>query len=211
MGQCHWLKLLFLIPGPSSPSCGWVAEQLQHTHPFPWPPAQLRSAGADGWAVVRMTPALLLLLSLASCSLLQGMLLRPRHVRLEAKNFHVWLHWEPDPSSPSSATYEVEWRNSNCWPPQVVLATPGPNPQHKHHHTTHSLPEKNWFLQASQPRAAEAVVLAAPVRGGPACPTGALQTEQEGSALHLWAPEAQHTVLCPDGGCRHCQGAEPGG
>ncbi|XP_023782648.1 interleukin-22 receptor subunit alpha-2-like [Cyanistes caeruleus] len=59
----------------------------------------------------RMSPALLLLLFLASCSLLQGTLLRPRHVRLEAQNFHVWLHWEPDPSSPISATYEVEWRN----------------------------------------------------------------------------------------------------
>ncbi|XP_066058509.1 uncharacterized protein [Chamaea fasciata] len=59
----------------------------------------------------RMSPALLLLLSLASCSLLQGMLLRPRHVRLEAQNFHVQLRWEPDPSSPSYATYEVEWRN----------------------------------------------------------------------------------------------------
>ncbi|XP_066189903.1 interleukin-22 receptor subunit alpha-1-like isoform X2 [Sylvia atricapilla] len=59
----------------------------------------------------RMSPALLLLLFLASCSLLQGMLLRPRHVRLEAENFHVRLHWEPDPSSPSNATYEVEWRN----------------------------------------------------------------------------------------------------
>ncbi|KAM4886326.1 uncharacterized protein FYW23_011490 isoform 2-T2 [Sylvia borin] len=58
-----------------------------------------------------MSPALLLLLFLASCSLLQGMLLRPRHVRLEAENFHVRLHWEPDPSSPSNATYEVEWRN----------------------------------------------------------------------------------------------------
>ncbi|XP_063026273.1 interleukin-22 receptor subunit alpha-2-like [Melospiza melodia melodia] len=58
-----------------------------------------------------MSPALLLLLSLASCSLLQGTLLRPRRVRLEAQNFHVLLRWEPDPSSPSSATYEVEWRN----------------------------------------------------------------------------------------------------
>ncbi|XP_074407519.1 uncharacterized protein LOC102061346 isoform X1 [Zonotrichia albicollis] len=58
-----------------------------------------------------MSPALLLLLSLASCSLLQGTLLRPQHVRLEAQNFHVLLRWEPDPSSPSSATYEVEWRN----------------------------------------------------------------------------------------------------
>nr|XP_054497365.1 uncharacterized protein LOC129125769 isoform X2 [Agelaius phoeniceus] len=59
----------------------------------------------------RMSPAVLLLLSLASCSLLQGTLLRPRRVRLEAQNFHVLLRWEPDPSSPSSATYEVEWRN----------------------------------------------------------------------------------------------------
>lgn len=52
---------------------------------------------------------------------------------------------------------------SNCWPSQVVLAAPGSNPQRKHHHTTHSLPEKNWFLQASRPSAAEAVVLAAAV------------------------------------------------
>ncbi|XP_041896221.1 interferon lambda receptor 1-like isoform X2 [Corvus kubaryi] len=59
----------------------------------------------------RMSPALHLLLFLASCSLLQGMLLRPRDVKLEARNFHVWLHWKPDPSSPSYATYEVEWRN----------------------------------------------------------------------------------------------------
>ncbi|XP_071425704.1 uncharacterized protein [Pithys albifrons albifrons] len=57
-----------------------------------------------------MSPALHLLLSLASCSLLQGMLLRPQHVRLEAQNFHVWLRWEPDPSSPSHVTYQVEWR-----------------------------------------------------------------------------------------------------
>ncbi|XP_030128592.2 uncharacterized protein [Taeniopygia guttata] len=153
MGQCHWLKLLFLIPGPSSPPCLWVAEQLQHTRPFPWPPAWQRSAGR--WTGCgRMSPAPLLLLSLASCSLLQGkpvlklspqsrgalaagqeeaqghlsdllkvpvkrrgpsghqgMLLRPQRVRLEAQNFHVRLHWEPDPSLPSSATYEVEWRN----------------------------------------------------------------------------------------------------
>ncbi|XP_068871907.1 interferon lambda receptor 1-like isoform X2 [Aphelocoma coerulescens] len=59
----------------------------------------------------RMSPVLHLLLFLASCSLLQGMLLRPRDVKLEARNFHVWLHWKPDPSSPSYATYEVEWRN----------------------------------------------------------------------------------------------------
>ncbi|XP_062359042.1 interleukin-22 receptor subunit alpha-2-like isoform X2 [Cinclus cinclus] len=64
----------------------------------------------------RMSPALLLLLSLTSCSLLQGMLLRPQHVRLEAQNFHVRLHWEPNPSSPSYATYEVEWRNrASSW------------------------------------------------------------------------------------------------
>ncbi|XP_032928552.1 interferon gamma receptor 1-like isoform X3 [Catharus ustulatus] len=63
-----------------------------------------------------MSPALLLLLSLASCSLLQGMLLRPRDVRLEAQNFHVRVHWKPDPSSPSYATYEVEWRNrTSSW------------------------------------------------------------------------------------------------
>ncbi|XP_053811378.1 interleukin-22 receptor subunit alpha-2-like isoform X4 [Vidua chalybeata] len=59
----------------------------------------------------RMSLALLLLLFLASCSLLQGTLLRPWRMRLEARNFHVWLCWEPDPSLPSSATYEVEWRN----------------------------------------------------------------------------------------------------
>ncbi|XP_037978966.1 interferon gamma receptor 1-like [Motacilla alba alba] len=37
-------------------------------------------------------------------------LLRPRNVTLEARNFHVRLRWEADPSTPSSATYEVEWR-----------------------------------------------------------------------------------------------------
>ncbi|XP_064526431.1 uncharacterized protein LOC135421707 isoform X1 [Pseudopipra pipra] len=63
-----------------------------------------------------MSPALHLLLSLASCSLLWGMLLRPRRVRLEAQNFHVWLRWEPDPSSPSHATYQVEWRKrTSSW------------------------------------------------------------------------------------------------
>ncbi|XP_056215387.1 uncharacterized protein LOC130158629 isoform X3 [Falco biarmicus] len=57
-----------------------------------------------------MSPALSLLLSLASCTLLWGMPLPPRDVRLEAQNFHVHLRWEPDPGSPSSATYQVEWR-----------------------------------------------------------------------------------------------------
>ncbi|XP_056347015.1 basic salivary proline-rich protein 2-like isoform X2 [Oenanthe melanoleuca] len=64
----------------------------------------------------RMSPALLLLLCLASCSLLQGLLLRPRRVRLEAQNFHVQLHWEPEPSSPSCATHQVEWRSrTSSW------------------------------------------------------------------------------------------------
>ncbi|KAJ7416973.1 interleukin-22 receptor subunit alpha-1-like isoform X2 [Pitangus sulphuratus] len=63
-----------------------------------------------------MSPALHILLSLANCSLLCGMLLRPRRVRLEAQNFHVWLRWEPDPSSPSHATYQVEWRKrTSSW------------------------------------------------------------------------------------------------
>ncbi|XP_040470476.1 uncharacterized protein LOC121097493 isoform X3 [Falco naumanni] len=57
-----------------------------------------------------MSPALSLLLSLASCTLLWGMPLPPRDVRLEAQNFHVHLRWEPDPGSPSGATYQVEWR-----------------------------------------------------------------------------------------------------
>lgn len=42
-------------------------------------------------------------------------------------------------------------------------------------------------------------------------PPGALQTEQGGSAVHLRAPEAQHTVLRPDGGRGHGQGADTGG
>ncbi|XP_050166783.1 uncharacterized protein LOC126637495 [Myiozetetes cayanensis] len=63
-----------------------------------------------------MSPALHILLSLANCSLLCGMLLRPRRVRLEAQNFHVWLRWEPDPSSPSHTTYQVEWRKrTSSW------------------------------------------------------------------------------------------------
>ncbi|XP_075576885.1 uncharacterized protein LOC142594841 [Pelecanus crispus] len=57
-----------------------------------------------------MSPALSLLLSLASCTLLRGTPLPPRNVRLEAQNFHVRLQWEPDPGSPGGATYQVEWR-----------------------------------------------------------------------------------------------------
>ncbi|XP_075018760.1 interleukin-20 receptor subunit alpha-like [Calonectris borealis] len=57
-----------------------------------------------------MSPALSLLLSLASCTLLWGTPLPPRDVRLEAQNFHVRLWWEPDPGSPSGAAYQVEWR-----------------------------------------------------------------------------------------------------
>ncbi|XP_069723962.1 uncharacterized protein [Phaenicophaeus curvirostris] len=70
----------------------------------------------------RMSLALSLLLSL-SCTLLQGTLLPPRDVKLEAQNFHVRLQWEPDPDSPSGATYQVEWRRRTshwtkadaCW------------------------------------------------------------------------------------------------
>ncbi|XP_014811560.1 PREDICTED: interleukin-20 receptor subunit alpha-like isoform X1 [Calidris pugnax] len=70
-----------------------------------------------------MSPALSLLLSLATCTLLQGTPLPPRDVRLEAQNFHVCLSWEPDPGSPSGTTYQVEWRGRNspwtkagaCW------------------------------------------------------------------------------------------------
>ncbi|XP_032851325.2 interferon lambda receptor 1-like isoform X2 [Tyto alba] len=70
-----------------------------------------------------MSPALSLLLSLASCTLLRGMLLPPRNVKLEAQNFHIHLRWEPDPSSPGGATYQVEWRRrtprwtkaDTCW------------------------------------------------------------------------------------------------
>ncbi|XP_057230984.1 uncharacterized protein LOC130578711 [Malurus melanocephalus] len=49
--------------------------------------------------------------SATDATVFAGTLLRPQHVRLEAQNFHVSLRWEPDPSSPSYATYEVEWRN----------------------------------------------------------------------------------------------------
>ncbi|XP_009927202.2 interferon lambda receptor 1-like isoform X2 [Haliaeetus albicilla] len=70
-----------------------------------------------------MSPALTLLLSLASCTLLRGTPLPPRDVRLEAQNFHVRLRWEPDPGSPSGASYQVEWRRrtsrwtkvDTCW------------------------------------------------------------------------------------------------
>ncbi|XP_068275888.1 interleukin-20 receptor subunit alpha-like [Nyctibius grandis] len=70
-----------------------------------------------------MSPALSLLLSLASCTLLQGTPQPPRDVRLEAQNFHVRLRWEPDPGSPGDATYQVEWRRRTsrwtkadaCW------------------------------------------------------------------------------------------------
>ncbi|KAM6381140.1 uncharacterized protein J5M81_009125 isoform 1-T2 [Pluvialis apricaria] len=70
-----------------------------------------------------MSPALSLLLSLATCTLLRGMPLPPRDVRLEAQNFHVRLSWEPDAGSPGGATYQVEWRRrtshwtkaDTCW------------------------------------------------------------------------------------------------
>lgn len=39
-----------------------------------------------------------------------GTPLPPRGIRLEAQNFHVRLSWEPDPGSPGSATYQVEWK-----------------------------------------------------------------------------------------------------
>lgn len=70
-----------------------------------------------------MSPALSLLLSLASCTLLGGTLLPPRDVRLEAQNFHVRLLWEPDPGWPDGTTYQAEWRRRTkgwtkadaCW------------------------------------------------------------------------------------------------
>ncbi|XP_050758004.1 interleukin-20 receptor subunit alpha-like [Gymnogyps californianus] len=70
-----------------------------------------------------MSPALSLLLSLASCTLLWGTPLPPWDVRLEAQNFHVRLRWEPDPGSPGGAAYQVEWRRrtsrwtkaDTCW------------------------------------------------------------------------------------------------
>uniref|UniRef100_A0A8C3LUN7 Fibronectin type-III domain-containing protein n=1 Tax=Chrysolophus pictus TaxID=9089 RepID=A0A8C3LUN7_CHRPC len=57
-----------------------------------------------------MSPALRLLLSLASCALLRGTPLPPREVRLWAQNFHVQLRWEPDPHAPNGTAYQVEWR-----------------------------------------------------------------------------------------------------
>ncbi|XP_039940054.1 uncharacterized protein LOC120762085 isoform X2 [Hirundo rustica] len=97
--------------GPSSLPCLQVAEQFQHTPSLSVAPGAAAQHGGRWMGCSRMSPALLLLLALAGCSLLQGMLLKPRGVRLEAQNFHVWLRWEPDPNSPSYATYEVEWRS----------------------------------------------------------------------------------------------------
>lgn len=57
-----------------------------------------------------MSPALRLLLSLASCALLRGTPLPPRGVRLWAQNFHVQLRWEPDPRAQNGTAYQVEWR-----------------------------------------------------------------------------------------------------
>ncbi|XP_013057341.3 uncharacterized protein [Anser cygnoides] len=63
-----------------------------------------------------MSPALSLLLSLAGCTLLQGVPFPPQDVRLEAQNFHVQLRWEPDPRTPGEATYQVEWkRRTSNW------------------------------------------------------------------------------------------------
>ncbi|XP_064374094.1 uncharacterized protein LOC112987774 isoform X2 [Dromaius novaehollandiae] len=54
----------------------------------------------------------------------RGMPFPPQNVTLVAKNFHTFLTWEPDPRSPSSAGYQVEWRRrrtshwtkaDTCW------------------------------------------------------------------------------------------------
>ncbi|KAM9600690.1 fatty-acid amide hydrolase 2 isoform 4-T4 [Morphnus guianensis] len=89
----------------------------------PLHPAWQRRAGGRWTGCSGMSPALTLLLSLASCTLLRGMPLPPRDVRLEAQNFHVRLRWQPDPGSPSGASYQVEWRRrtsrwtkvDTCW------------------------------------------------------------------------------------------------
>ncbi|KAM8987559.1 uncharacterized protein PRD47_017780 isoform 2-T3 [Ara ararauna] len=70
-----------------------------------------------------MSTALRLLLSLAGCTLLEGALLPPRDVTLEAQNFHVRLRWKPDPGAAFQATFQVEWRRRTsqwtdagaCW------------------------------------------------------------------------------------------------
>ncbi|KAM6061150.1 uncharacterized protein VSU04_008782 isoform 2-T2 [Chlamydotis macqueenii] len=77
----------------------------------PLHPARQRRAGGRRTGHSGTSPALSLLLSLTSCTLLQGTPLPPRDVRLEAQNFHVRLQWEPDPGSPDGAAYQVEWRS----------------------------------------------------------------------------------------------------
>ncbi|KAM6056956.1 uncharacterized protein LJ206_015203 isoform 2-T2 [Theristicus caerulescens] len=74
--------------------------QSEQTHAA-WPSSELpRSRGAERCCLTPLCfpPS-------------PGTLLPPRDVRLEAQNFHVYLRWEPDPGSPSGATYQVEWRN----------------------------------------------------------------------------------------------------
>ncbi|XP_026704474.1 uncharacterized protein LOC113480087 isoform X1 [Athene cunicularia] len=86
-------------------------------------PAWQHRAGGRWIGCSGMSPALSLLLFLASCTLLQGTLLPPQDVRLEAQNFHIHLRWEPAPGSPSGTTYQVEWRRriphwtkaDTCW------------------------------------------------------------------------------------------------
>ena len=77
---------------------------------------------------------------------------------------------------------------SNCGPPQAVLAAPGSHPQHKCHHAAHSLPKQSRLLQASGPSAAEAVVLAEPVRRGRARPAGTWRAGQGSEGVGLAAP-----------------------
>ncbi|XP_013813803.1 interleukin-20 receptor subunit alpha-like isoform X3 [Apteryx mantelli] len=63
-----------------------------------------------------MSAVLSLLLSVTSCTLLWGMPFPPQNVTLVAKNFHTCLMWEPDPHSPSSARYQVEWKSRRTSP-----------------------------------------------------------------------------------------------
>ncbi|XP_054696017.1 uncharacterized protein LOC129212029 isoform X2 [Grus americana] len=102
--------------------CGWQNSSSTLVL-LPWHPARQHKARGRWTGCGGMSPALPLLLSLASCTLLLGMPLPPQDVRLEAQNFHVRLQWEPDPGSPSGAVYQVEWRRRTshwtkadaCW------------------------------------------------------------------------------------------------
>ncbi|XP_074456887.1 uncharacterized protein LOC141748541 [Larus michahellis] len=108
---------------PACRVCGW---QDSSGTPVPWPrhPEWQRRAGGRWTGRSGMSPVLSLLLSLATCALLQGTPLPPRDVRLEAQNFHVRLSWGTDPGTPGDATYQVEWRRQRnsrwtkadaCW------------------------------------------------------------------------------------------------